>query len=78
MMEVHYQILLTISLKEFIKLNVKIMIVFLNMKVNKFKFSNNDINTFILLLRKVVYPYEYMNEWEKFNETSLPMEDTTV
>ena len=77
-MEVHYQILLTISLKEFIKLNVKIMIVFLNMKVNKFKFSNNDINTFILLLRKVVYPYEYMNEWEKFNETSLPMEDTTV
>ena len=35
-------------------------------------FSNNDINRFILLLRKVVYPYEYMDEWEKFNETSLP------
>ena len=25
----------------------------------------------ILLLRKVVYPYEYMVEWEKFNETSF-------
>ena len=39
---------------------------------NTFKFSNNDINKFILLLRKCVYPYEYMDEWEKFNETSLP------
>ena len=39
---------------------------------NTFKFSNNDINTFILLLRKGVYPYEYIDEREKFNETSLP------
>ena len=39
---------------------------------NKFKFSNNDINKFILLFRKDVYPYEYMDEWEEFNETSLP------
>ena len=37
-----------------------------------FKFSNNDINKFILLLRKGVYPYEYMDAWEKFNETKLP------
>ena len=29
---------------------------------NTFNFSNNDINKFILLLRKSVYPYEYMNE----------------
>ena len=32
---------------------------------NTFKFSNNDINKFILLLlylRKGVYPYEYMDE----------------
>ena len=39
---------------------------------NTFKFSNNDINKFILLLGKCVYPYEYMDEWEKDNETSLP------
>ena len=33
---------------------------------------NHDNNNFILLLRKGVYPYEYMDDWEKFNETSLP------
>ena len=38
---------------------------------NTFKFSNNDMNKFILLLRKGAYPYEYMNDCEKFNETSL-------
>ena len=38
---------------------------------NTFKFSNNDIK-FILLLRKGVYLYEYMDGWEKFNEISLP------
>ena len=37
-----------------------------------FKFSNNNINKFILLLRKGACPYEYMAEWEKFNETTLP------
>ena len=39
---------------------------------NTFKFSNNDINKYILLLRKGVYPYEYIDDWKKFNETSLP------
>ena len=37
-----------------------------------FKFSNNDINKFILLLWKSVYPYDYMNDWERFNEIALP------
>ena len=36
-----------------------------------YKFSNLDNNKFILLLQKGVYPYEYMDDWEKFNETSL-------
>ena len=39
---------------------------------NTFKFSNNDINKFVLLLRKGVDPYEYMDDWEKFNETAIP------
>ena len=39
---------------------------------NTFKFSNNDINKFVLLLRKGVYPSKFMDEWEKFNEISLP------
>ena len=38
---------------------------------NTYKFSNHDQNKFILLLRKVVYPYEYMDDWENFNETYL-------
>ena len=37
-----------------------------------YTFSNHDNNKFILLLRKGVYPYQYMDDWEKFNETSLP------
>ena len=42
---------------------------------NTFKFSNKDINKFILLLRKGVYPYEYIGDWEKFNETALPVKE---
>ena len=39
---------------------------------NTFKFSDNEINKFVLLLRKGIYPYEYMNDWEKVNETTSP------
>ena len=39
---------------------------------NTRKFSTHDNNRFILLLLKGVYPYEYMDDWEKFDETSLP------
>ena len=39
---------------------------------NAYSFCDNDLNKFVLLLRKGVYPYEFMDSWEKFNETSLP------
>ena len=39
---------------------------------NTYKFYNGDIHKFILLLRKDVYPYEYMDSWQRFDETSLP------
>ena len=39
---------------------------------NTYKFSNGDHNKFSLLLRKGVYPYEYMDSWKRFNETELP------
>ena len=35
--------------------------------LNIYNFSNRNINEFIY-----PDPYEYMDEWEKFNETSLP------
>ena len=38
---------------------------------NVYQFCNEDINKFVLLLRKGVYPYEYMDSWERLNETSL-------
>ena len=28
-----------------------------------------------MLLRKGAYPYDYMDDWEKFNETKLPEEE---
>ena len=39
---------------------------------NTYKFWNNDISKFILLIQKGAYPYEYMDSWERFNEISLP------
>ena len=37
-----------------------------------YQFCNGDLNKFVLLLRKAVYPYEYIDSSEKINETSLP------
>ena len=37
-----------------------------------YSFCNGDLNKFVLLLRKGAYPYEYIDSWERFNETSLP------
>ena len=40
--------------------------------VSTYEFCNKTLNKFILLLRKDVYPYEYMDNWERLEETSLP------
>ena len=65
----------------FIKLNVYIAIkdysnnIYEELKKrfqSTFNFSNNDINEFMFLLKKVVYSDKYMDKWGKFNETSLP------
>ena len=37
-----------------------------------YQFCEGDLNKFVLLLRKGIYPYEDMDSWEKFNETLLP------
>ena len=33
---------------------------------------NGNIDKFILLLKKGIYPYKYINDWKKFEETKLP------
>ena len=41
-----------------------------------YEFCNKNLNKFILLLRKGVYPYEYMDNWERFDEKSLPNKES--
>ena len=48
-----------------------------NLKINQFVnlnkyYSGNQLS---LLLRKGVYPYDYVDCLKKFNETSLPQKD---
>ena len=35
---------------------------------NTYQLCNKDLNNFALLLRKGVYPYEYMDSWKRFKE----------
>ena len=39
---------------------------------NTYKFFSGDIDKFMLLLRKGIYSYEYMDAWNRFNEEKLP------
>ena len=41
-----------------------------------YEFCNKNINKFILLLRKGVYRCEYMDNWERFDGTSLPNKES--
>ena len=42
---------------------------------NIYEFCNRNINKFILLLRKGVYPYEYIDSWERCDEALLPKKE---
>ena len=42
---------------------------------NTYQLTNGNIEKFILLLKKGVYPYEYMDSWNKFEEEELPSMD---
>ena len=37
-----------------------------------YKLCNGDLNKFFLLLRKGIYPFEYMDSWERFDENIIP------
>ena len=43
---------------------------------NRYEFCNKNLNKFILLLRKGVYPYENMDNWERSDEKSLPNKES--
>ena len=37
-----------------------------------YQFRNGNLNKFVMLLRKAIYPDEYMGSWEKLHEATLP------
>ena len=39
---------------------------------NTYRLSDKDLDKLALLLRKGIYPYEYMDSWKRFKEESLP------
>ena len=41
-----------------------------------YRLCKKDLNKFALLLKKGVYPYEYMDSWERFNEALLPSKES--
>ena len=41
-------------------------------------FENYNCNQRELLIRKGTYPYEYMDSWDKFEETSLPNIENSI
>ena len=55
---------------------LKKWLMLINVSIKKFpnvyQFCNEDVNKFVLLLRKGVYLHEHIDSWERFDETSLP------
>ena len=48
----------------------------INRFANIYEFRNKDVNRFISLLRRGIYPYEYIDSWERFDETSFSDKET--
>ena len=44
---------------------------------NTYRLCDDNIDKFKLILRKGVYPYEYMDSWEKF-DLSVPLDKKTL
>ena len=63
---------LSYLVKDLSEINKKVSIIELSERFpHTYQLCNKDLNKFALLLRKGVYPYEDMDSWEKFNETTL-------
>ena len=39
------------------------------------KFCNGVLNKFFLLLRKGIYPYEYIDSWKRFDEKVISLKE---
>ena len=60
------------EIKDCKKIDKKLLNDLIEKSPNTYKFWNGYNNKFELLFRKGVYPYEYMDSCDRFNETSLP------
>ena len=64
---------LTQLFSEYKEIKEKILLIDLKKRYpNVYKLSKGDADKFLLLLRKGAYPYNYMDSWERFNETKIP------
>ena len=58
------------------EINKKMLLIELSQKFpNTYQLCNKGLNKFALLWRRGVYPYEYMDNWGRFNEESPPSEE---
>ena len=42
------------------------------------RFEDYSKDQYALLVRKGVYPYDYMTSWDKFTETQLPLRKLSI
>ena len=43
---------------------------------NTYEFCDSYMDKFLILLRKGIYPYEYVDGWDRFNEKTLPNKES--